>query len=249
LLEDAGLPVERKFGLAGTAVAQAAILQGEIHLYPEYTGTGLLTVLKLPVNSDPVEVYRLVEAGYRVQFDLLWLDPAPMNNTQALAMTQEHADALGIRTISDMVAQASGLVMVGPPEFDQREDGLPGLQRTYGDFTLRQYLPVEKGLRYQALTAGQADVAVAFGTDGEISAFNLIVLEDDKGMFPPYQVAPVLRAELLDTHPEIRGLLNQLPPYLTDQTVQRLNYEVSGYQREPSEVAKEFLTQVGLIHP
>lgn len=247
LLENAGFTVERKFGLAGTAVAHAALLDGEINLYPEYTGTGLLTVLKLPVNSDPAAVYRSVREGYQTQFNLAWLDPAPMNNTQALAMTQERAAELGIRTISDMAAHADELVMIGPPEFDQREDGLPGLQRVYGDFTLKEYLPVEKGLRYQGLVSGQADVAVAFGTDGEISAYNLLVLEDDKGLFPPYQVAPVIQQSLLDAHPEIADLLNQLAPYLTNETMQRLNYEVSGSQREPADVAREFLVQVGLI--
>ncbi len=247
LLEDAGFQVERKFGLEGTPVAQVAITSGEIDLYPEYTGTGLLVVLKLPVNSDRDAVYQSVLAGYKEQFNLTWLDPAPMNNTQALAMQKDVAAQYGIATISDMVAHAGELVMVGPAEFDQREDGLPGIMKVYGDFQLKGYLPVEKGLRYKGLVEGQADVVVAFGTDGEISAYDLLVLEDDKGMFPPYQVAPVIRQEMLDAHPEIADLLNQIAPKLTDATVQRLNNEVSGKQREPEEVAKEFLVQEGFL--
>ncbi|MBN1487108.1 MAG: quaternary ammonium transporter, partial [Anaerolineae bacterium] len=210
LLEDAGFTVERKFGLAGTSVAHAALLNGEIDLYPEYTGTGLLTVLKLPVMSDRQAVFDAVLEGYKEDFNLAWLEPAPMNNAQALAMPKAVAESYGITTISDMVANASELTLVGPPEFDQREDGLPGLMRVYGDFTLKEYKPVEKGLRYQALVEGSADVAVAFGTDGEISAFDLLVLEDDKGLFPPYQVAPVVRQPILDANPEIRDLLNAL---------------------------------------
>lgn len=247
LLEDAGFTVERKFGLAGTSVAHAALLNGEIDLYPEYTGTGLLTVLKLPVMSDRQAVFDAVLEGYKEDFNLAWLEPAPMNNAQALAMPKAVAESYGITTISDMVANASELTLVGPPEFDQREDGLPGLMRVYGDFTLKEYKPVEKGLRYQALVEGSADVAVAFGTDGEISAFDLLVLEDDKGLFPPYQVAPVVRQPILDANPEIRDLLNALTSKLTDAVMQQLNYEVSGSQREPIEVAREFLVQEGLL--
>ena len=247
LLEDAGLTVERKFGLAGTPVAQAAITAGEIDLYPEYTGTGLLVVLKLPVSSDRQAVYEAVAKGYKEQFNLVWLDPAPMNNTQALAVTQEVAQQYGIRTMSDLVKHASELVMIGPPEFDQREDGLPGIMKVYGDFQLKAYLPVEKGLRYKGLVEGNAQVVVAFGTDGEISAYNLIVLEDDKNMFPPYQVAPVIRQEALDATPEIRDILNALTAKLNDATVRRLNNEVSGNKREPADVAREFLVQEGLL--
>jgi len=247
LLEDAGLTVERKFGLAGTPVAQAAITAGEIDLYPEYTGTGLLVVLKLPVNSDRQAVYDAVAKGYKEQFDLVWLDPAPMNNTQALAVTQEVAQQYNLRTMSALPGVASELIMIGPPEFDQREDGLPGIMKVYGDFQLKAYLPVEKGLRYKGLIEGDAQIVVAFGTDGEISANNLVVLEDDKGMFPPYQVAPVIRQAALDATPEIEDILNALTAKLNDATVRRLNNEVSGKLREPAEVAKEFLVQEGLL--
>lgn len=247
LLEDAGFDVELKLGLAGTPVAQAAITNGEIDLYPEYTGTGLLTILKLPVESDREVVYQKVKEGYAEQFDLVWLDPAPMNNAQALAVPRSVSEEYGMTTISDMVANASELVMVGPPEFPEREDGLPGLKATYGDFTLKEYRAVGKALRYQALVNGEAEVTVAFGTDGEISAFDLVVLEDDKGMFPPYQVAPVVRQELLDASPEIADILNELAPLLTSDTMRRLNYEVTGEQREPVDVAREFLVQEGLL--
>ncbi|NMB89086.1 MAG: quaternary ammonium transporter [Chloroflexi bacterium] len=246
-LENAGFKVERKLNLGGTPVAQQALINNEIDLYPEYTGTGLLTVLKQPVVTDQDEVYRIVSEGYLEQFKLVWLDPAPMNNTQALAMTQAGSDSFGVKTFSDMAAKASELVMAGPPEFQEREDGLPGLKSVYGDFTLKEYKAVDPGLRYQALVNGEADVVVAFGTDGEISAFNLVLLQDDKGLFPPYQVAPVIRQDVLDANPQIGEVLNALSPKLTDAVMQRLNYEVSGNQREPADVAKEFLQQEGLI--
>ncbi len=247
LLEDAGHSVELKLGLAGTPVAHAAITSGEIDLYPEYTGTGLLAVLKLPVESDRQVVYDIVTREYAAQFNLVWLDPAPMNNAQALAVPQRVVEQYGIRTISDMAANASELRMVGPAEFPEREDGLPGLRRVYGDFELAAYLPVEKGLRYVAIESGEADVTVAFGTDGELAAYNMLVLEDDKGMFPPYQVAPLIRESVLAAHPDIADILNRLAPLLDDSTMQRLNYEVSGNQREPIDVAREFLVANGLL--
>ncbi|MEO1208811.1 MAG: glycine betaine ABC transporter substrate-binding protein [Cyanobacteria bacterium J06638_20] len=247
VLEDAGFEVERKLNLGGTPVAHEGLLNDEIDVYPEYTGTGLLTILKRPASSDQQEVYTSVADAYAEQFGLAWLEPAPMNNTQALAMTQERATELGIATISDMAAQAGELVMVGPPEFQAREDGLPGIQAAYGDFQLQEYKAVDPGLRYQALVEAEADVAVAFGTDGEISAFNLVVLEDDQQLFPPYQVAPVIRQDVLEANPGVADALNALAPLLTDETMQRLNYEVSGNQREPDEVAREFLVEEGLI--
>ena len=171
-----------------------------------------------------------------------------MNNTQALAVPRSLAEEEGIWTISDMVAHASELVMVGPAEFPEREDGLPGIRANYGDFELADYKAVDKGLRYQAIENGQAQVVVAFGTDGEIAAYDLVVLQDDKGMFPPYQVAPVITAAMLDAHPEIADLLNPVTALLTNETMQALNYEVTGQGREPADVAAEFLQQNGVIN-
>ncbi|MBW4651966.1 MAG: quaternary ammonium transporter [Kaiparowitsia implicata GSE-PSE-MK54-09C] len=247
ILENEGFQVDRRLNLGGTPVAHAGLVQGEIDLYPEYTGTGLLTVLNLPAASDQDEVFQTVSDGYKEQFDLVWLEPAPMNNTQAIAMTRQKASDLGIRTISDMAAQASDLVMVGPPEFQEREDGLPGLQQAYGNFQLQEYKAIDPGLRYKALVDGDADVTVAFGTDGEISAFDLVLLEDDQDLFPPYQVAPVVRQVVLDENPGLADALNTLAARLTDETMQQLNYQVSGEQQEPADVARDFLTQEGML--
>ena len=247
ILEENGFNVEREFNLGGTLVVQAAIESGEIDLYPEYTGTGLLIVLKLPSSSDWEAVYDTVREAYQEQFDLAWLDPSPMNNTQALAMTEEKADELNIRTISDFAAQASDLVLIGPPEFEVREDGLPGLWETYGNFNLQEYQAVDPSFRYPELLDGEADVAVAFGTDGEISAYNLVILEDDQNLFPPYQLAPVVSQAALDRNPGIADALNQLSPLLNDGVMRQLNYEVSGNGRQPAEVAQEFLVNSGLI--
>lgn len=247
LLEDAGYTVERKINLGGTPIAHEALLNDEIDVYPEYTGTGLLTVLKMDVMSDPAAVFDAVKAAYAEQFDLVWLEPAPMNNTQALAMTRDRAAELGITTFSDMVAHADELILIGPPEFAEREDGIPGLKAVYGDFEFANFLTVDPGLRYQSLVNGEADVVVAFGTDGELAAYDLLSLVDDKGLYPPYQIAPVIRQAVLDENPDVADVLNAVAPLLTDATMQRLNNEVSGNGREPADVAREFLVQEGLI--
>ncbi len=247
LLEDAGYTVERKMNLGGTPVAHQALLDGEIDVYPEYTGTGLLTVLKHDVMSDPQAVYDVVKGDYAEQFNLAWLEPAPMNNTQALAMKKTRAAELGISTFSQLVAQADQLVLIGPPEFAEREDGIPGMKRVYGDFEFAEFMAVDPGLRYPSIVNDEADVVVAFGTDGEIAAYDLVGLYDDKGLYPPYQVAPVIRQEVLDGDAEIANVLNKVAPLLTNETMQSLNNEVSGNGREPADVAKEFLVAQGLI--
>ncbi|MBC6476659.1 MAG: quaternary ammonium transporter [Hormoscilla sp. GM7CHS1pb] len=248
MLEDRGFKVERKLSLGSTPVIQAGLENGEIDLYPEYTGTALTTVLKLPPSSNYQQVFDTVAKGYKEKYNLVWLSPAPMNNTWALAMTGEDAEKLGIKKISDLVDLASELVLIGTSTFEAREDGLPGLKQVYGNLEFKQIKVVDPGLRYKGLLDGQGDVVVAFGTDGEISAFNLVVLEDDKKFFPVYQVAPVVRQETLDKYPGMSDALNSISPLLTDEVMQRLNYEVSGKQGEPADVAREFLIQQGLIN-
>jgi osmoprotectant transport system substrate-binding protein len=246
LLEDAGFKVNLKTDLA-TPAAQAAMEAKELDLYPEYTGTGLVTVLKLPAQSDPKAVFEAVSKGYKEKYNFVWLDAAPMNNTQAFAMTQEKSNALGIKTLSDMAAKAGQLVMIGPAECAEREDCLKGLINAYGGFKLKEYKAADPGLRYQAITSGQADVVVAFGTDGELAQYKMVVLQDDKGFFPNYALAPVVRQEVLDKNPKVREALNKLAPKLTNETMQRLNNEVTGNKKEPAAVARQFLEEQGLI--
>lgn len=247
LLEHNDIPVERKLNLGSTPVAHESLKNNQIDIYPEYTGTGLLTILKLPAESDRQVVYDTVAKAYREQFNLIWLDPAPMNNTHVFAMTSAAASYHKIETISDLVTQANKLTLIGTPEFAVREDGLPGLKAVYGDFQFKAYKPVDAGLRYQGLINGAADVVVAFGTDGELKAFDLVVLEDDKGFFPPYQVAPVVRQETLESFPQVASVLNQLAPLLTDEVMRQLNAAVSDRQQEPVIVAKTFLQESGLL--
>lgn len=249
ILENAGFSVERKLNLGGTPIAHEAILNGDIDLYPEYTSTGLLTVLKLSPIQDAQEIYTTVKEQYEEQFELTWLEPSPFNNTQALAVTQETADAYDLRTYSDLSEKAPELILGGPAEFLEREDGIKGLQEAYGGFEFKEIIQLGTGsLRYQALMDEQIDVVVAFGTDGAIEGNDLVVLDDDQIFYPIYNIAPVVRMASLEEFPQISELLNELAPLLTDDVMSGLNWQVDGPEgREPADVAREFLLENDLI--
>lgn len=249
LLEDAGFKVERKFNLGGTPIAQAALVKGDIDLYPEYTSTGLLTVLKEKPLADAKAIVEAVRQGYKDQFKLVWLEPAPFNDTQALATTKEVSEKSGVKTYSDLSAKAGDLRLGGPAEFAERADGIKGLQQAYGGFQFKEFKQLGTGsLRYEALKNGQIDVVVAFGTDGQISGMGLVLLKDDKNFYPIYQAAPVVRADVLDKNPKIAEALNKLAPLLTDDVMAGLNWQVDGpTKKEFAAVAKAFLQEKGLL--
>ncbi|HMD01962.1 MAG TPA: glycine betaine ABC transporter substrate-binding protein, partial [Candidatus Baltobacteraceae bacterium] len=173
--------------------------------------------------------------------DLVWLNPAPANNTQALATTQATAAKYGIRTLSQLSIAAPQLRLGSIPEFTKREDGLPGLQRAYGGFKFKDVKLFDIGLKYTALLSGNVDVVVAFGTDGQIAAHDLVVFVDDKHFWPVYNVAPVVRKATLAKYPAIAPALDGVQPLLTDATMRRLNEQVDGEKREPADVARDFL--------
>ena len=260
-----GLPVSTSLNLGGTAVAHEALVAGQISLYPEYTGTGLTVILEIPIadvqatpvagagnDATPVgggideQVYQIVADAYQEQFDLVWLDQTPFNNTQALAVKRAFAEEQGISTISELAAIAGDLTIVAPSDFVERPDGLQGLEDFY-DISFGDVLSVEPGIRYQALQEDQAQVVLAFGTDGQVAGYDLVLLEDDLGLWPPYHVAPVVRQDVLDAYPEIADALNEIAPLLTDQVMAELNWRVDGdAKEEPADVAADFLAQNGL---
>jgi osmoprotectant transport system substrate-binding protein len=267
LLETAGITVERALNLGGTVIAHEALLADELDIYPEYTGTGLLVVLGAtvedalggggtpaaegsPTAAGPEEaVYTYVRDQYQAQFDLVWLDRTPMSNSQALAVTRDFATEHDLTTISDLVALASSvdLVISAPVDFEEREDGLLGLRSVYGEFDA-SVNGVAPGIKYQALMDGDANVVLAFSTDAEIAINDLVVLEDDQNLWPPYNVAPVVRQSALDAYPEIAGALNALAPVITNEVMIGLNGQVIGEEGiDPEIVAREFLIQQGMI--
>ena len=265
LLENAGLTVEKRLNLGGTEVAQAALVAGEIDLYPEYTGTGLTVVLGIPIETvtsatpesgTPAAgaaatvsqaVYKTVADEYKKQFDLVWLDPSAFNDTQALAVKRAFAEEKGIKTISDLAKIAGDLTIVAPSDFVERPDGLKGLEDFYG-MKFGNNLSVEPGIRYQALQDDQAQVVLAFSTDGQVAGLDLVLLIDDKELWPPYNVSPVVRNDTLTANPGIADALNPLAPLLTDEAMAALNWQVDGPDKlEPEEVARAFLQEQGLI--
>ncbi|MFW5941649.1 MAG: glycine betaine ABC transporter substrate-binding protein [bacterium] len=248
LLDDAGFDAEYT-ALGGTSENHSALVEDEIDLYPEYTGTALITQLGMEYdpNMSADDVYNTVREAYEEQYDLTLLEPTNFNNTYCLTMTQERAEELGLDTVSDLSQAADDLVFGTTQEFVERPDGLPGLQETYGGFNFADVRGLDPGLLYTGLDEGDIDVTTCFGTDGQIAALDLVVLEDDQNFWPPYPAAPVIRQDVLDEHPEIADVLNELSSRLDGENMRQLNWEVSGNAREADEVAREFLVQEGLL--
>ena len=240
------LSVERRFNLGGTMICHGALVNGEIDIYAEYTGTGLTAVLKADVISDPKEALFYVRKAYQDRFDLRWLEPLGFNNTYTLTVRAAQAREEGWKKISDLKEHASQLRAGFTAEFAERPDGYPGLRRAYG-IAFGEVKDLDPSLMYEAIRKGELDVICAFGTDGRIAAYDLKPLGDDKGFFPPYFAAPVVREEALEDHPELVTVLGALGGLVSDRVMQRLNYEVDGRKRSPAEVAGEYLRKKGLI--
>ncbi|KAI7258051.1 hypothetical protein KC345_g10635 [Hortaea werneckii] len=246
-LENAGYKVERKLNLGGTLVAHEALKKGDIDLYPEYTGTGLINVLELPPKSDAQEVYDEVAKGYKDKFNLIWLEPTDANDSQGLVTTKAVAEKYNLYKISDLPKLAPELRLAAVPEFEEREDGLLGLNKFYGESDFKSIKLYDYGVKYRTILAGEADVTVGFTTDGDLTNKDLVLLEDDKHFWPPYYVAPVLRGELNEQDPEIAKVLNEVSAKIDSETVQGLNAEVDIDKKEYADVAKEFLEKEGLL--
>lgn len=241
-----GNKVERRLDLGGTLLAHQALVNGEIDLYPEYTGTALTTILKLPPSSDAAAVLDKVRAEYRRRWNIEWLDPLGFNNTFAIVIRGEDARAGRIRTLSDAALRSSGWRLGAGYEFSQRPDGLAGLLRTYGLPLDGPPLTMDLGLLYKALESNQVDMAAANSTDGMLSVLDVRVLRDDKHYFPPYQAAIAARQAALAAHPRLRAVLAELSGKFSGETMQKLNYEVDGEHRRIPDVARRFLAQAFL---
>jgi len=246
-LEARGFRVTRKFDLGGTQVAMEALRRGDIDLYPEYTGTALLSVLHRPPIRDAAALYRTVKHAYKEQYALTWLAPAPFNDTQALATTRAVSQRYGVRTLSQTAKVAPQLRLGAIPEFTTRPDGLPGLQKAYGGFRFKDIKLFDIGLKYTALESGQVDVVVAFGTDGQIAYDRLALLVDDEHFWPSYQVSPVVRDKTLAALPALARHLNALAPLLTDVVMRRLNAQVDREKMDPADAARAFLREHRLV--
>ena len=250
LLKAKGFTPERKAGM-GSAAVRAALENGQIDVYWEYTGTGLGVFNKITDKfASPEDAYKRIKEVDAAK-GIVWLAMSPVNNTYAFAMNRDDAQKRGIVTMSDFakaVKSGAKLTFASNAEFYARPDGLPGWQQAYGfEFDRDNVKRMDTGLTYNALKDRQVDSAVVFATDGRIPAFNFVVLKDDKGYAAPYNLTPVVRKEVLDKNPKLADALNSVSAKLNDETMAKLNASVDVDKKTPEEVAETFLKANGLI--
>jgi osmoprotectant transport system substrate-binding protein len=229
--------VERKLNLGGTLLAHQALLAGEIDLYPEYTGTALVAVLKEPIRTDPAAVLGLVRAEYARRFHVAWLDSLGINNGFAMVVS---GDNKKLETLSNAARNPKPWTLGVGYEFEQRIDGLKALQQTYA-LRSNAIKTMDLGLLYRALEDGQVTMIAANATDGLLSKLDVKALDDDKHAFPPYELCIAVREDRLNTVTGLRAALAELSGKFSDRKMQELNYEVDGRHRPVAEVAAEFL--------
>lgn len=240
-----GLPVDRRFYLSGTYICHQAILAGRIDLYVEYTGTALTAILKEPPAGSPADVYRRVQRAYAQRFGLEVTEPLGFNNTFAIVIRGDDARRLNLRTLSEAAAYTPAWRAGFGYEFLERPDGFRGLAQTYGLRFASSPRIMDLGLLYRALKEKQVDLVAGNSTDGLIAALDLVVLEDDRNYFPPYEAVPIVRQDTLARHPQVRRALAELADKISGAEMRRLNYAVDGEHRDAKEVVREFLRARG----
>ena len=238
------LQVDRKLNLGGTIVCHEALTAGQIDTYVEYTGTGLTAILKEPPAKDSNLAYQTVKDAYRSRFGIEWTEPLGFNNTFAIIVRKSDAEQFGLRTISDAAPRTSRWVAGFGYEFIEREDGYPGLVKTYNLRFPSEPRVMDLGLTYKAVAAHQVDLIAGNSTDGLIGALGLVVLEDDKHYFPPYDAVPLVREAVITKHPEIREALRALGGKVSEEQMRLMNYAVDGEHKDVKQVVKEFLDKL-----
>ncbi|BCA95297.1 quaternary ammonium transporter [Legionella antarctica] len=240
------LHVDKKFNLGTTAILQNALLSGQVDLYPEYTGTAYLVVLKQKKIKNPQKTYQFVQDAYLNQFQLVWLSPFGFYNAESLAVKEQFAEQNNLINLSDLVQMGSQITLAAPAEFLSRPDGLPGLTHVYG-FKFKKIVQMQPDLVYHAIQNDKVQAIGAFTTDGRITEFNLRLLTDNKHFYPPYYAAPVIRNSVLKKYPQIAVVLKPLLGTIDNETMQHLNYLVDVKKISPQKVAHDFLVERRLI--
>lgn len=241
------IDVELKSGFGKTSFVFNALKSGEIDIYPEFTGTAVFTFLKEnPVSNDAAEVYSQAKKGMAEKFDMIYLSPMKFNDTYALAVPQKFAEENNLMKISDLEKIKDKIKAGFTREFNDREDGYKGLKKLYG-FELPDIKEFEPKLRYVAVQNGDINLIDAYSTDSELAKYNLVVLEDDKKLFPPYQGAPLLRKDTLKKYPQLETILGKLQDKITDAEMREMNYEVGVDGKRAEDIAREYLKKNGLI--
>ena len=237
--------VETECNLGGAQVVFSALTNDNIDLYIDYAGTDYTDILDHKPISDVDKVYKTIKKEMKQKYNIEVLDQMAFNNTYALAVTKETAEQYNLKTISDLTRVSNELTIAPTLEFINREDGLPGLKKAYG-LEFKDTIGIDGSPRYTALQNNNAQVIDAFTTDGLLRKFNLVVLEDDKNFFPPYNAIPLVRGDTLKEYPEIEDILNKLGTYLTDEVMQDLNYQVDELGNSPEQVAINYLNMIDL---
>jgi osmoprotectant transport system substrate-binding protein len=233
--------VIRRFYLAGSYICQQALLSGRIDTYVEYTGTALTAILHDPIQSDPSAVFSRVKNEYRQRFGLEVMPSLGFNNTFAIVVRGEDARRLHLKTIDDAGPYTPQWRAGFGYEFMERPDGYAGLAKVYGlEFSSTPRI-LDLGLLYRALLDKQVDLVAGNSTDGLLAARDLVILEDDKHYFPPYEAVPIVRQDTLARFPEMRSAIEELGGKISDAEMRKMNYAVDGEHRDIAEVAREFL--------
>ncbi len=245
-IEATGEKVDRRFYLAGSYIAHQALVAGRIDAYVEYTGTALTSILKQPLDHDPDRVFATVKRIYGEKYGVAVQPSLGFENTFAMVLRQGDADRLHVAKLSDLANVASQLRLGVGYEFEERPDGLHGMDDGYGLHFAGAPRVMDLGLLYRALGNGQVDVISGNSTDGQITAMNLRVLADDRHYFPPYQAVPLVREDTLRQHPRMQAALDRLTGKVTEAEMQAMNHAVEGDHRDPADVVREFRRSKGL---
>lgn len=244
--QDTELEVELTQGVGGgTSNIQPAMESGEFDLYPEYTGTAWNMVLKQE-GLYTEELFEDMQESYKQDLDMQWIGMYGFNNTYGLVVRREIAEQYDLQTYSDLSAVSDQLIFGAEYDFFEREDGYDALCETY-DLNFKETMDLDIGLKYQAINQGKIDVMVIFTTDGQLTASDVVVLEDDKQFYPSYLCGNVIRTEVLEEHPELEAVFQKLTGIISDSDMAQMNYEVETEGKEPEDVAEEFLRSHDLL--
>lgn len=244
--EAAGERVDRRFYLAGSYIAQQALVAGRIDAYVEYTGTALTSILKQPLDHDPERVFAAVQRIYHDRYQVAVLPSLGFENTFAMVLRDADAQSRSLTKLSDIRQVAPTMRLGTGYEFEERPDGLHGMEQTYGLRFAGEPRVMDLGLLYRALEQRQVDIVSGNSTDGAITGMHLRVLADDRHYFPPYQAVPLVREEALREHPVLRRTLGRLDGVITQTEMQAMNHAVEGEHRDPADVIREFRRRKGL---
>ena len=247
--ENSDLHVKITKGVGGgTSNIHPAMVKGDFDLYPEYTGTGWLVILKKDSLLPPGQLFSELQKEYSREYGLKWVAPYGFNNAYSLAVSNEMAKKYNLKTFSDLALYPDLFTFGAEYDFYEINDGYADLCAYY-NLKFKKNLDMDIGLKYEAMKSGKIDVINIFTTDGQLSHANLTTLKDDKHFFPSYYCATIVREETLKEHPELERILEKMNGILTDQEMADMNYKVDVEHRTEREVAVEFLKKKGLLNP